>query len=100
MKFLMISKLKDVFWTLPREERAQLMLGTAAWRDRYLKAGKCLESYTMPGWGRFVSIWEIESGEEAARLVAELPLGSFMDMESYPLADWDVYVKAVMEANR
>ena len=41
-----------------------------------------------------------ELDEEAAKLVAELPLGSFMDMESYPLADWDVYVKAVMEASR
>jgi len=100
MKFLIISKTKDIFFTLPPERQMEILNGAFAYIDKYRKAGNCKEMYWMPGWSRVVVIWESESGEEAARQVAENPIAPYTDMESYALSDWDAYVKALMEARR
>jgi hypothetical protein len=100
MKFLVTTRTKDVFLTLPPERQMELLNGALAYIDKYRKAGNCREIYWIPGWNRGVVIWEAESGEEAARQVAENPIAPYTDMESYALSDWDAYVKALMEAPR
>jgi len=98
MKFLIISRTKDAFLTLPQERQTELLTAALSWIEKYRKAGKCKEIYWIPGWNRSVVIWEAESGEDAARTTAENPMGPYTDMEAYALSDWDAYIKALMEA--
>jgi hypothetical protein len=98
MKFLIISRTKEVFYTLPPERQTELLTGFLSWLEKYRKAGKCKEIYWIPGWNRGVFIWNAESGEDASRATAENPINSYSDMEAYALSDWDPYIKALMEA--
>ena len=98
MKFLVISRTKDVFFTLPRERQTEILTANLAFSEKYRKAGKCKEIYWIAGWSRGVSIWDFESHDEASRLSTENPMVPFLDIESYALSDWDAYIKAVMEA--
>jgi len=98
MKFLVISRTKDVFYTLPQERQMEILTATLNWIEKYRKAGKCKEIYWMPGWSRSMFIWEVESGEEASRVTTENPMTPYGDSEAYGLSDWDVHVKALMEA--
>ena len=98
MKFLIISRTKDVFLTLPPERQTELLTAALSWIEKNRKAGKCKEIYWIPGWNRSVVIWEAESGEDASRTTAENPMNPYNDMEAYALSDWDAYIKAMMEA--
>lgn len=98
MKFLIISRTKEVFFTLPPERQTELLTGSLSWIEKYRKAGKCKELYWIPGWNRAVVVWEAESGEDASRATAENPMNSYNDMEAYALSEWDPYIKALMEA--
>ena len=98
MKFLIISRTKEVFYTLPPERQTELLTGSLSWIEKYRKAGKCKEIYWIPGWNRVAIIWDAESAEESSRLTAENPMNPFNDMEAYALSDWDAYIKALMEA--
>ena len=98
MKFLIISRTKEVFLTLPPERQTELLTAALSWIEKYRKAGKCKEIYWIPGWNRAAVIWEAESGEDASRTTAENPMAPYNDMEAYALSDWDAYIKALMEA--
>jgi muconolactone delta-isomerase len=98
MKFLIISRTKEVFLTLPPERQTELLTAALSWIEKYRKSGKCKEIYWIPGWNRSVVIWEAESGEDASRTTAENPMNPYNDMEAYALSDWDAYIKAMMEA--
>jgi hypothetical protein len=56
MKFLVISRTKDVFFTLPRERQTEILTANLAFSEKYRKAGKCKEIYWIAGWSRGVSI--------------------------------------------
>ena len=98
MKFLIISRTKEVFYTLPPERQTELLTASLSWIEKYRKVDKCKEIYWIPGWNRVAIIWDAESAEESSRLTAENPMNPFNDMEAYALSDWDVYIKALMEA--
>ena len=87
MKFLTISSMKDVFFTLPPAVRGQLMETTFDLMNQEMKAGRYLEAYFMAGSGRSIVITEAKSAEEIVKSISALPLSGFMDFETYPLAD-------------
>jgi len=87
MKFLTIAKMKDTASTLPPSVMRQLMEATAAYMDQGKKKGEFLEFYFMAGWGRTMVISEAKSAEEIVQRISGLPIGGFMDFETYPLAD-------------
>ena len=98
MKFLCITHNKDSLYALPPETRVQIRTGAWAFIDKYLKAGKCKEIYFLGDTKGSVSIWEIESSEETARINLENPMLPFYDSEIIPIVEWDVGKKLITEA--
>jgi muconolactone delta-isomerase len=97
MKFLTISKMKDTASAIPPSVMRQLMEATSAYMEQGKKDGKVLEYYFIPGWDRSVVIHESDSAEAIVQALTELPVGSFMDIEVYPLADPFESMKAFIE---
>lgn len=89
MKYLIISHLKDMLFTLPPEQQKELNSGAMAFINKYRNEGKCKDTYNVPGLNMTVSIWEVESGEELDQLFLEFPMSTFMDFEIYTLSDFD-----------
>ena len=100
MKFLHTSRRKDLFLALPPETQAQLMEKLAAFMHKYSKAGKCMAAYMHDDMAGGVTIWEVESAEEVARLVLENPVSPFFDTESSLIVEWDAGMKLLKEALR
>jgi hypothetical protein len=95
MKFLVISQNKDSYYMLPPERRMEIMQGAAAFIEKYRKTGKCQEIYETADLKGSVSIWEVGSSEESARLMLENPMLAFSDLDIQPLVEYDVAMKAV-----
>jgi len=66
MKFLIIDRMKDAFLMLPPAQQAQIMEGTAAFIEKYKKAGVCKEIYHIPSMSGNVSIWDVDNAEQGA----------------------------------
>ncbi len=94
MKFLAITQTKDSYYMLPPETRMQTMLAGDAYIRKYLKSGKCREIFETADLKGSVSIWEVGSSDEAARLTLENPMHAFVDFDIQPLIEYDVAVKA------
>lgn len=94
MKFLAITQTKDSYYALPPETRMQTMLAGDAYIRKYLKSGKCKEMFETADLKGSVSIWEVGSSEEAARLMMENPWHPFTDFDIQPLVEYDVAMKA------
>ena len=45
-----------------------------------------------------MSILDVESQDEAARLSLEYPMRDYVDMETYALQEWEPYIKGVKHA--
>lgn len=97
MKFLVIASLKDTASTLPPSVGRQLMEATLDLMNQEMKAGRILEMYFMAGSNRSMVISEAKSGEEIVKNISRLPIGGFMDFETYPLADFNESMKAWIE---
>jgi muconolactone delta-isomerase len=104
MKFLTISKMKDTAYTIPPAVMRQLMEATAAYMEQAKKDGQVLEYYFIPGWDRSVVIHESDSAEAIVQALTGLPVGGFLDIEVYPLADpfesMKAYIEALKEAEK
>ncbi|SHJ06887.1 Muconolactone delta-isomerase [Dethiosulfatibacter aminovorans DSM 17477] len=98
MKFLVTSRIKDMFYTLPPEVQLELNKGAAAFIEKYLDNGKCKEIYNMPGKNMSMSIWEGETGEEMERRFVELSISAFMEYEVILLSDFEDSIKRNNEA--
>jgi muconolactone delta-isomerase len=98
MKYLIITKTKDMYYMLPDERRMVLMGASVAFTEKLVKAHKMKEVYVMPGWNRTMAILDVESDEEAARLSLEYPMRDYVDMESYPLQEFEAYIRGVKHA--
>jgi muconolactone delta-isomerase len=98
MKFLTIGKVKDIASTVPPSVMRPLMEATLDLMNQNKKAGKILEMYYIAGWNRSIVIGEQKSAEELVQAMSTLPVGGFMDFETYPLADFDESMKATIES--
>ncbi len=98
MRYLIISKVKDSFFTLPDERRMVLWGAAIDYTDKLMKAHKMKEVHHMPGWGRTVAFLEVDSHEEATRMAIENPMRDFMDIESYAVVEWNAYVRGLKDA--
>jgi len=98
MKFLRITKHKDISLTRPPEKIAEDRTASLAYWDKYVKSGKLKELYWLPD-GRAIAIWDFASYEEMARILAENPVGAFLDSETIPFWDYQDLVKLTKEAS-
>lgn len=97
MKFLTISRMTDSAALCPPAIMRHILEATLAWVDAQKKAGKILEIYAIPG-GRTAVICNHPSAEDAAKTIASIPMGAFMNFETYALADFDETMKAYVES--
>ena len=51
-------------------------------------------------WNRYAVICEHDSGEDIVKTLSAMPLGGLMNYEVYPMADYDVAMKAHIEATK
>jgi muconolactone delta-isomerase len=98
MKYLVTSKVKDVFYMLPDEQRMVIMGAAMAYGEKLRKEGKIREMHVMPGWNRTMFIADVENHEEASRMSLENPLYSYSDIETYGLVEWDTWKKQMERA--
>jgi len=98
MKFLTITKMKDIASTVPPSVMRPLTEATLDLMNQEMKAGRILEAYFMAGSGRTMVIAEAKSAEEIVQRILALPIGGFMDFETYPLANFNESMKADIEA--
>jgi muconolactone delta-isomerase len=98
MKFLIISKIKDAATMLPPSVMRPLMEATLNAVNQEMKPGGILEAYFMAGSGRAMVITEAKSAEEIVQRISALPMGGFMDFETYALANFNESMKADIEA--
>jgi len=98
MKFLTISKMKDTASTVPPSVMRPLMEATLDLMNQEMKAGRILEAYFIPGWDRVVTISEFKSAEEIVQLISALPVGGFLNLEVYPLANFNESMKTYIES--
>ena len=98
MKFLFISSLKDVSFTIPPPVMRQLMEASLAWVNQKKKEGVILEMYELAGWNRWAVICQHESAESMVRTISTMPFNAFMNHEIYALADYNTAMKAYIEA--
>lgn len=95
MKFLIISRMRDLFVTLPIEDQDHIVEGLASFVDKYRKAGTLEEIYSIPSIKGTVSIWEVESPEKVGIIFLENPASVYQDYDMYVLSDFDAYIKAL-----
>lgn len=84
-KFLVISELKDVYYTLSPEERNKLMAANTEYFNNAVKAGNIIESYSFAGWNRQATIEQYDNVEELYKHFAEDPLYPYIKFEVYPV---------------
>ena len=98
MKYVVNTRRKDILLSLPPEKRMEIFEGMAAFIKNWQKAGKCKEVYYHGDLKGSVSVWELESDEEAVRTIMENPMNPFQDTDAQPVVDWEVGLKAWREA--
>ena len=98
MRYLVISKVKDTFYSLPDERRMVLWGGAIDYVDKLIREHKFRDVHHMPGWNQTVFIVEVESTEEANKLAIENPMRDFVEMQSYPMVEWSVYIDEMKSA--
>lgn len=101
MNFLRITHFKDSFYALPTEKAAELAKAAGAFVDKYRKSGTCKMVYCAVDMKGMVSIWNVASDDEMARVNFAYPLAPFIEIETIPLIDYEAGAKVmqkVMEA--
>lgn len=97
MIYVTISHFKDVYLMLTPEKKAGLYSAGVSFMDKCLKSGKCLEIYYLSDMKGLVTIWDLASSEEGARLSLENPWYPFIDNEFIPVIESDVARKVMEE---
>lgn len=91
MKILTISTRKDTFSALPEDEKNRLNVATIKHLiELKKKMGNKFTIYSIPGWGRAVSIGDYASLEEYSQSLQTLiSQQGYSNHESYPLIEMD-----------
>jgi hypothetical protein len=91
MKFLTISTVKDIYYTLPKAERDKIDAATIEFLIKSKKKmGNKLQFYSTPA-GRVYSISEYDSIEEYSQSLTQSPRAAagFTNFECIPLIEMD-----------
>ena len=94
MNFLLTSRYKDSWFTLPSTKRMEVVDATVAFHKKYYDAKKLKDTYTFAD-GRLMSIWNLASFEEMIGIMSEHPYYGFVDFEADPFLDHQEVVKAI-----
>ena len=98
MKFVTFTSLKDSASMIPAATIRQLMEATVNYLKQMKQSGKILEAYALAGSERTMTISELNSPGEIAQMIAGVPMGAFINFETYPLADFEEMMKYQIES--
>jgi muconolactone delta-isomerase len=98
MKFLVIGTMKDTALALPPAMGRQIMEASIPVMNQQKKAGKIVEFYWVPAAMRSVVIRERNRAEEILQDMSEVPQAALMNVEIYPLADFNESMKIMLES--
>lgn len=84
MKFLTICNPKDIWYSIPEDERKKIKAKTVS------ETGNFLEFYSIPGWYRYVAIEQYESIESLYEHFESDPRYPLATFEVYPLVEIDL----------
>ena len=97
MKFLTISSVKDLFYTLPPNVSRMLLEASLAWMNQKKQEGVVLEMY-VAGWNRYAVICQHDSAESLINTLAAIPTAAYMNHDIYPLSDFNEGIKTFIES--
>ena len=97
MKYLVIGHMRDSFYMLPLDKQQQLREATIAYIEKHRNSGKCRHIYYTADLKGAVSVWDVQTSDEAARLMAENPQIPFTDVDIEPLIEFEAGLKAMRE---
>lgn len=100
MLLLNIHHLKDPYFALPPEKQAELMVGTIAFADKYMKNGKTKLSYAFSDGKGSASVWDVDSTEELMKLYMEYPLTPYIEEKIYTIVEFGTAAKIMKEMAR
>jgi muconolactone delta-isomerase len=87
MKFLVINEAKDIWYTIPANERKKIEEANTAYIAKAIKAGDFLSLYSIPGWNRAASIEQYDSIESLYKHFDGDPYYPYAKFEIYPLIE-------------
>jgi len=85
LKFLVISEPKDIYYSMPANDRKKIDDAATENVKKAIKAGEFLEVYSIPGWDRSASIEEYDSIEQLYNHFERDPYYPYLNFEVYPL---------------
>jgi len=86
---------KDSYYTLPIVKRMSIFSAKIALIEKNKTKGRCKDIYFDVDFKGFFSVWDLNTNEEAAELMCEMPGREFMDMDLQPIMDLDIAVKQI-----
>jgi hypothetical protein len=93
MLFMLTMRHKNSYFTVPLTERGPLFTKRVAFVEKNINKGKCKQAYFDVDLKGAFFIWELESNEEAAMLMLDMPGREYDDMELCPILEFDHGVK-------
>lgn len=96
MLFLLECEMKGV-GSQPQEQLLELGMKKVETLMTYKQQGKILAGGAMVGRKGSYAIFDVNSIEELQRLVAQLPMFPFMEVELIPLISWEQTLESVKE---
>jgi muconolactone delta-isomerase len=90
MKFLVIVESKDIWYTMPADERSNVEEANSEYMSQLEKAGDFLKYYDIPGWNRTVAIEQYRSMEELYKHFDGYPGYPYTKFEVYPLIESNI----------
>jgi muconolactone delta-isomerase len=74
------------------------MEATVDYLKQMKQSGKILEAYALAGSEQTMTISELDSPGEIAQMIAGVPMGAFINFETYPLADFEEMMNYQIES--
>jgi hypothetical protein len=93
MLFLLTMHHKESYFGLPPKERGPLFTKRAFFIEKNINKGKCKHAFFDADLKGLFSIWELDSNEDAAMLMLDMPGREYDDMELCPILEFDHAVK-------
>ena len=91
MKFLVILKLKDTYFSLPVAKQFELIESSFDFVAKHIESGTCKEIYYIPGSKGTAIIWEADSAEELTLRFLQNPMSIYEDAQVHVLSNWDEF---------
>jgi len=92
MKFMVIARTKDSFYSLSFEKQQEIVEKQEQHMETLKKQGKLKESYFLGNMKAVMAIFDLDSAEDLA-LLSTAPVSPFVDAEITPLVEMDVVRK-------